>query len=101
MWKLLEIHRWKICAMVVILSALSQPSACYLFPALLWILGLPFRNLDLFVYILTLVWASLMLLFNMIYQLEFVHVKLWDRQPVFKKQAKRQVFHSLAQNLDR
>ena len=72
-WKLLEIHRWKICAITVIISALYQPSACYLFPALIWILSLPFRQLDLFVYIVTLVWSAMMLLMSMIYQLSFVH----------------------------
>ena len=72
-WKLLEIHRWKICAITVIMSALHQPSACYLFPALIWILSLPFRQLDLFVYIVTLVWSSMMLLMSMVYQLNFVH----------------------------
>jgi len=55
------------------MSALHQPSACYLFPALIWILSLPFRQLDLFVYIVTLVWSSMMLLMSMVYQLNFVH----------------------------
>ena len=58
LWKLLEIHRWKICAVTVILSATYQPSACYLFPVIIWILGLPFRSLDNFIYIVTLLWSS-------------------------------------------
>ena len=74
-WKLLEIHRWKICAITVVLSALNQPSACYLFPALIWIMSLPFRQLDLFVYIVTLVWSSLMLLLTMVYQVWSVNLR--------------------------
>ena len=71
-WKLLEIHRWKICAVTVIMSAIYQPSACYLFPVIIWIIGLPFRSFDHFIYIVTLLWASMILLMSMIYQLDFV-----------------------------
>ncbi|CAN7992383.1 unnamed protein product [Ixodes hexagonus] len=77
-WRLLEIHTMKGVLLAVFSLAIYDVCAVHVVFVLLAVVALPFRWLQLFLVHCCSVWASVLLLSKMIYQLNFVDKYGWS-----------------------
>ncbi|XP_075554708.1 piezo type mechanosensitive ion channel component isoform X2 [Dermacentor variabilis] len=76
-WRLLEIHMMKVVLLAVFILAIYDVCAVHIIFVALVVVALPFRWMQLFLTHCCSMWASMLLLAKMIYQLNFVDRYGW------------------------